>query len=144
MDFQKVTYDGDLDEMEADDLRSIVEEYEEAQETNIGEFEAAKERIEGLEGEVAEKAEFKAERVERLTEVSPLDEEEAESFSLARIDSLIAEFTEDSTADEEVEDDEEADFDDMGHRGPTHDDEDGMSEYKAQVETIPGVVVDSE
>lgn len=145
MDFQKTTYDGDLDEMDAEDLRTIVSEYEEAQEANIAEFESAKETIEGLEGEVAEKAEFKDQRVEKLVEVSPLGEDEAENFSLARIDDLIAEFTEESeTEGDDVEDDDEPTFEDQGTRGPTHDGDGVETKYAEVVDSVPGVVVDNE
>lgn len=139
MDFQKVSYDGDLDDMEADDLRTVVKQYEEAQDSNIAEFETAKETIDGLEGEVAEKEEFKQRRVDKLTEVSPLGEEDVGEFSLTRIDSLIEDFTEESADDENPEEDPE--FDDMGQRGPTHDEDAGMAEYAAEVDSIPGVVV---
>lgn len=145
MDFHKVTYDGDLDDMDADDLRTVVEEYEEAQNDNIAAFESATDTIDGLEGEVAEKAEFKARRVEKLTEVSPLGEDDVESFSLSRIDSLIEEFTEDSTDEEPDPDDpEDPEFDDMGRRGPTHNDEDENARFAEQVDSIPGVVVNTE
>lgn len=141
MNFQKVTYDGDLDDMEAEDLRAVVEEYEEAQDTNIEEFEDAKDTIEGLEGEVAEKAEFKAQRVEKLVEVSPLGEDDVENFSLSRVDSLIEEFTEDSDDDGEDDEDEEPEFEDMGKRGETHGEDETPTKFREQVESIPGVVV---
>lgn len=146
MDFQKVSYDGDLDDMDAENLRTVVEEYEEAQTSNIAEFESAKDTIDGLEGEVAEKAEFKSRRVEKLTEVSPLGEDDVESFSLARIDSLIEEFTEDSAGegDDPDADPEDPEFDDMGRRGPTHDNEEAAAEFAEQVGSIPGVVVNTE
>lgn len=143
MDFQKVTYDGDLDDMDAESLRTVVEEYEEAQTSNIAAFESATDTIDGLEGEVAEKAEFKARRVEKLTEVSPLGADDVENFSLSRIDSLIEEFTaSEPDGGEDADEDEDPEFDDMGRRGPTHTDEDeATARFTEQVEAIPGVVV---
>lgn len=140
MDFQKVTFDTDLDEMEADELASLVRQFSEAQEQNIAEFEQASETIEGLEGRVSEVQEFDAELTDELAEASPLGEDELAAFSISRKRELLAEFAEaDEDEEEDDEEDEEAEFSDMGQRGETHD-EDAKADFaKEYLGDIPGL-----
>ncbi|AAL55018.1 hypothetical protein HfxHF1_595 [Halophage HF1] len=141
MDFQKVTFDTDLDEMEADDLADLVRQFSEAQEQNIAEFESASETIEGLEGRVSEVQDFDSELTEELSEVSPLGEDELANFSISRKRELLAEFAEaDEDEEEEDEDeDEEAEFSDMGQRGETHNDEAERNFAEDYLGDIPGL-----
>jgi hypothetical protein len=139
MDFQKVTFDTDLDEMEADELASLVRQFSEAQEQNIAEFEQASETIEGLEGRVSEVQDFDAELTEELAEVSPLGEDELASFSISRKRELLAEFAEADDDEDEEEVDEEAEFSDMGQRGETHDEEAEADFAKQYLGDIPGL-----
>ncbi|UBF22030.1 hypothetical protein HRTV-15_gp11 [Halorubrum virus HRTV-15] len=140
MDFQKVTFDTDLDEMEADELADLVRQFSEAQEQNIAEFEQASETIEGLEGRVSEVQDFDAELTEELAESSPLGEDELANFSISRKRELLAEFAEANEEDEEEEDeDEEAEFSDMGQRGETHDEEAERDFAKQYLGDIPGL-----
>ncbi|UBF21497.1 hypothetical protein HJTV-2_gp11 [Haloarcula virus HJTV-2] len=140
MDFQKVTFDTDLDEMEADELADLVRQFSEAQEQNIAEFEQASETIEGLEGRVSEVQDFDAELTEELAESSPLGEDELANFSISRKRELLAEFAEANEEDEEEEDeDEEAEFSDMGQRGETHDEEAEADFAKQYLGDIPGL-----
>ena len=130
MDFQKVTYDFDIDEAEGDDLRDLVQRFEQAQEQNLAEFEQASEEIDDLEGRVGEIQEFDSELTEELTEVSPLSEDEVENFSISRKRDLLADFSEDEEEGEEEENEEdeneneeEQEFSDFGQRGETHDED---------------------
>jgi hypothetical protein len=132
MDFQKITFDDDLEDMEAEELRGLVREYDDAQSENITEFKQAVEEIDTLEGKVAEVAEFDAELTDKLTEVSPLAEDELSGFSVTRKRELLANFAE-QEAEAEAEDDEggagEENFEDMGNRGETHTEEFDAGNY---------------
>ena len=139
MDFQKVTFDTDLDEMEADELVSLVRQFSEAQEQNITEFEQASETIEGLEGRVSEVQDFDAELTEELAEVSPLGEDELADFSISRKRELLAEFAEADEDEEEEDEDEEAEFSDFGTRGETHDEDAEADFAKEYLGDIPGL-----
>ncbi|UBF19595.1 hypothetical protein HRTV-10_gp11 [Halorubrum tailed virus 10] len=139
MDFQKVTFDTDLDEMEADDLADLVRQFSEAQEQNIAEFESASETIEGLEGRVSEVQDFDAELTEELSEVSPLGEDELANFSISRKRELLAEFAEADEDEEEEDEDEEAEFSDMGQRGETHDEDAERNFAEEYLGDIPGL-----
>ena len=139
MDFQKVTFDTDLDEMEADDLADLVRQFSEAQEQNIAEFESASETIEGLEGRVSEVQDFDAELTEELAEVSPLGEDELADFSISRKRELLAEFAEADEDEEDEEEDEEAEFSDFGTRGETHDEDAEADFAKEYLGDIPGL-----
>lgn len=140
MDFQKVTFDTDLDEMEADDLADLVRQFSEAQEQNIAEFESASETIEGLEGRVSEVQDFDAELTEELSEVSPLGEDELANFSISRKRELLAEFAEaDEDEEEDDEEGEEAEFSDMGQRGETHDEDAERNFAEEYLGDIPGL-----
>lgn len=130
-DFTKAGFDADLDDIDdADELRGIVREFESAQDSNISEFEDAKDTLEDFEGRVGEAQEFKEELAESLSEVSPLSEDEALTYDMARIRELIGEFSEEEAVDE-VEDggDEGGEFADMGGRGATHSDEPEGKEF---------------
>ena len=54
LDFQKVTYNGDLEDADRESLIELVEKFQDAQEANAAEFEAAKEQVESLEGAFSE------------------------------------------------------------------------------------------
>jgi hypothetical protein len=139
MDFQKVTFEGDLDEMDEEELVGLVRQFSDAQDDNIAEFETASEEIDDLEGRVSEVAEFDAELTEQLVEASPLDEDEVASFSISRKRSLLADFSEaEEEADEGGEGDK--DFSEMGQRGPTHNEEEAKAQFaKDFLGDIPGL-----
>lgn len=130
MNFTKVSFDGDLDDIEdADELRGVIRKFQSAQESNISEFEDAKDTLEDFEGRVGEAQEFKEDLAETLSEVSPLDTDEAMTYKMARQRELIAEFSE-SEATDEVEEEETPDaFSDMGQRGETHDDDEAARSF---------------
>jgi hypothetical protein len=124
MDFQKITFDDDLEDMEADELRGLIREYDDAQSENISEFQQAVESIDTLEGKVAEVEEFDAELTEKLDEISPLDEDELSEFSVTRKRELLTKFAEpegdEPEGDEGGDEGGEENFSDMGNRGETH------------------------
>lgn len=133
MNFTKVSFDGDLDEIEdEDELRGIVREFESAQDSNISEFKDAKDTLEGFEVRVGEAQEFKEDLAETLSEVSPLSEDEAMTYEMSRMRELIGDFSDEAdTADEPDEGDGggSATFSDMGTSGETHDDDGSRREF---------------
>ena len=147
MDFNTINYDGDLDSADEDELRSLVGEFEKAQETNVAEFEAAKEQMqelvgddadfEALFGEVTDFAEAKDELIAETVEFksfedSPMGEDDLRGASFSKVREWHAHFAAlDAEPDEGA--DEEQEFEDMGTRGETHvegdDDEDFARKY---------------
>lgn len=143
MDFNQVNYEGDLEDAERDDLIALVRDFEKAQETNVAEFEAAKEQMqelvgddnadfEDLFGEVKDFASAKDELVAETVEFesfedSPMDEDDLREASFSKVREWHAHFAAlDAEADEADADegDEGPDFEDMGKRGETHSEED--------------------
>lgn len=128
MDFTKVSFDADLDEIEdADELRGIVQKFESAQESNISEFQDAKDTLENFEGRVGEAEEFKEDLAKDLSEVSPLSEEEALTYDMSRMRELIVEFSE--STEEETEEGGDGRFSNMGQRGETHNEDGAESSF---------------
>jgi hypothetical protein len=118
MDFHKVEFEDDIDELGTDDLREIVEQFSQAQEQNIAEFEEAVDTVEEFEG-------FSQEVTDELVELSDLPEAEVESLSFSARRDLLDTLHESETTDEAEE--SEAEFEDTGTRGETHG-EDGIDE----------------
>jgi len=140
MNFTKVSFEDDLEDIEdAEELRGVIRKFQSAQDSNIAEFQEAKETLEDFEGRVGEAQDFKQELAESLSEVSPLSEEEALTYDMTRIRELIGEFS--STETEEVEEQEEdGTFSNMGQRGETHDDEEAEQKFaEEQLGNIKGL-----
>ena len=133
MDFNQVNYDGDLEDLEEEQLRSTIEEFEKAQEENVAEFEAAKERLneltgdddatfEDVLGEVQDFADAKDELVDEVIEYDsfeefPITEDELRAAEFSKVRAWHARFAELEAADEADEDD--SNVSDFGKRAPT-------------------------
>lgn len=145
MDFNQVTYDASLDDMDAEELRAIVKEFEAAQEGNIAEFKTAQNKIDNLDSEVEEKREFKGRLAARLEEVSPLSEGEAMTYDLARVEELIEEFSED---EDEIDDtptasSQKTTFGDMGTKSETQDEDEAKKDFgEEHLGDMPGVNIE--
>lgn len=144
MDFQKVNFDDELEGMEAEQLRGLVQEFKDAQDDNIAEFKEASEEIDELEGRVGEVADFESELTEELAEVSPLSEDDLAEFSIGRKRSLLADFSEEEEGEEEEDEDEDEDdeqnFENFGQQGETHDDEAAEQKFAEEyLGDIPGL-----
>jgi hypothetical protein len=160
LNFKEVNYDGDLEDATCDQLVDLVGKFEDAQDQNAAEFEAAKDEVESLQGEVTEfrdaaLGEFDSE--DELTgavaEAGPLGEDELADFSVTRKLDLYDEFSANADADPTDGDDPDGDegdvtFDDMGNQGETNDDDETETEYDEEVEhlvtSISGVGTDDE
>jgi len=86
MDFHKIEFDGDLDELGEDKLRELVASFKQAQGANIEQFEEVTERVAKFE-------EYDSELTDELAEASPLSESELEAVSFSRKRELLEEFT---------------------------------------------------
>lgn len=129
MDFSKVTFDKDVDELEADEARELISDFQTAQEQNIAEFEDASEQIDDLEGTFAEFEDADEELTAEVAEATFMSEDEAAMLEFGRKREILADF---SVEEEEVEDevDEDgAEFSEMGQRGETHNNEDEKTEF---------------
>lgn len=159
MNFNKIERDYDLDELSESGLRTLVREYQKAQDDNLAEFQQVKDEMEELEAyrEFAESADdiddladlkeeagqFHDKLTEELAEVSPLSEQDVADYSLDRKYELIAKFS-DSTEPEEGEDgeteqDDETEFDDTGNRHETHEGDDAPEFVEETFKGISGV-----
>ena len=136
MKFNKVNFDGDLSEMDDDELTELVDQYQKAQETNVAEFKQAKEAMaelvdadenadfEDIFGEVQDFTDAKDELVDEVKEFdafadSPVTESELEDAAFSKVREWHAYFA----AAEAAPEDDDGEFDDMGKRGETDGDE---------------------
>lgn len=107
MNFNKVEFDTELEQLDADELRELVGKFTEAQAENLETFEDAADRVREFE-------EYNEELTEELVEVSPLTEAEVEATSFSRKRELLDEFDGEQSgeADEKPRG--------FGQRGKTH------------------------
>ena len=116
MDFKKVEFDDDLDDMEAGELRELVREFAQAQEENIADFEEVTD-------EITEFEEFDATLTEDLVEQTSLSEEAASALPFSEKQDLLADLDATEASDEaggEGGSEEEANFEDRGTKGETN------------------------
>lgn len=147
MNFNQINYDGDLEEADEEQLRSLVGDFEKAQEANVAEFEAAKEQMqdlfgdeadfEALFGEVRDFTDAKTELIEEIAEfesfeASPVSEDDLSDASFSRVREYHAYFADLDASDEADEDGETQEFDNMGRRGETHTEEDDDAAFAAK------------
>jgi hypothetical protein len=146
MDFQKVTIDTDVDELEGDEARELVSDFQNAQEQNIDEFKTASEKLEGLdESAITEFEDAQEELTQDVADVTFMSEDEAAQLSFSRKREILADFSEEEEAEagDDVENDgEEAEFSNMGQRGETHnEDEAKESVAKEYLGDIQGLEI---
>lgn len=145
LNFNKVTYDGELSDFSEDELRELVTEFETAQESNVAEFEQVAEATEDIDESTIE--DFEDARDSLIAEITeaeafdevPLTEEQLteEDFSgLQEWADFVAETdTDEPETDEDVD---EGEFDDMGTKAPV-DDEDSYDFVEDELAEIQGL-----
>lgn len=147
--FNRVTYDGDLSDLSEDEKDEVIREFENAQESNVAEFERAAETLDEVdETDIEEFADAKAELASEVTEAEafddvPLTEDELADASFSKVREWH-EFVSETAdgADGETDEDDDKDFDEMGKQGPTHgDDKEFDSDLADRVDEIPGLIV---
>jgi hypothetical protein len=143
MDFSKVTFEKDVDDLEGDEARDLVSDFKSAQEQNISEFETASEQIEDLEGTFDEFEDADEELTAEVAEATFMSEDEAEQLAFTRKREILAEFSEEEDSiDEDVEVEGEGGdgkFKDMGQRGETHTDEEKKAFAEEHLGDIQGL-----
>lgn len=139
MDFQRITFETDVDELEAEEARELVDQFDSAQTENIAAFEEASDKIEDLDGDLSEFEEADEDLTEEVVEATFLDEDEASALSFARKREVLSEQQEEVEGDG-GEEGEEGEFSDMGTKGETHtEDEEGSAvaeEYLGDIEGL--------
>jgi hypothetical protein len=137
LNFNRVTYDGDLADFSEEQLRELVSEFETAQESNVADFEAATEALDEVDESVIEDFEDAREAlIEDITEAEAFDEvpvsedvlrdSEATSFAdLQDWKEFVAKAGTEGSDDSDGRE-SEGGFDDFGRKSPT--DPDGEAE----------------
>lgn len=147
LNFNKVTYDGDLADFSEDELRELVREFENAQESNVAEFETAAEALDGIEeADIEEFADARERLIDSITEAEafsevPLSEDALAEQSFGELqewDEFVSEF---DSADES-EEGADGEFDDMGQEAPTREETDADAEFADKYLDISGVNFD--
>lgn len=113
MNFQKVDFEDDLEDMEPDELRGLIGKFTEAQKANVGTFEEVADAVE-------EFNEYDEELTEEVVEHSSLSEGAASALPFSEKKNLLN----DLEASEAEEGEEETEFEDRGQKGELHDDDD--------------------
>lgn len=126
LNFNKVTFDKDLDELSESELREGIQKFQKAQEANAAEFETAAEAVEEFDEDVIEDFEDARETlIEDVTEAEKFDEVPLTEDKLRDEDfgdlQDWKDFVTVEDTDEQPEDDEtdDGDFEDMGQKSPT-------------------------
>ncbi len=129
LEFNKVTYDGELADFSEEELRELISEFETAQESNVAEFEQAAEAIDDVdESTIEEFEEAREALIDEIVEAETFDEVPLTEENLADEDFSDLrdwqDFVQDQSEADEEDGSNEADFDDMGKKSPVNPDED--------------------
>jgi hypothetical protein len=142
LNFNKVSYDGDLADFSEEELQELVEEFQTAQESNVAEFEKAAEALDEVDDSTIEDFEKARERlIGDITEAEAFDEvplteaalEDADFSELQEWRDFVAE------QDTESDEDEDAEFDDMGKESPVVDGDEDEDFVEEQLGDVPGL-----
>jgi len=144
LNFTKVTYDGDLSDFDADDLRELIKEFENAQESNVAEFNEAADKLDEVEDfDLDEYQDAKSDLIGDITEADafedvPLTEgdlEDADFGTVREWHDFVS-----SQATDEGDEDGDADFDDMGEDPDLDGGDGGEGEFDSDlVEVVDGL-----
>lgn len=128
LNFNKVSYDGELEDFSEDELRELVGEFEDAQESNVAEFKTAVEATEGLdEGDLTEFEQAREDLLDSIVEHEnfeevPLSEDKLGEETFAELQDW-SDFVADLGDDGETQTDD-SDSEDFGKRSPVQSDDD--------------------
>lgn len=146
LNFNQVTFDGDVDDLSEDEMAEVIREYQNAQESNVAEFERAADTLDEVdEADIEEFKDAKAAKVEETVEADafedvPLTEDELAEASFAKVRQWN-EFVE-AQSTEDGESDEDKNFDEMGTQGPTNTDDEFDEDLVQHVDALSGVNVE--
>lgn len=125
LNFKKVTYEDELSEFSEEKLRELVGEFEDAQESNVAEFQEVADATEGIsESEIEDFETFREELIEDITGAEafdevPLSEDQLESEDFSTLQEW-KDFVSGQESESESDEDEQAEteFEDMGKKAP--------------------------
>lgn len=147
-DITKVTIDGNVDDLSQDQLRELVGKFQDAQDSNVAEFEKAMEATDGMDGSTIEDFEDARQGlIESITDAEafdevPLTEDALEDSEFSELqdwqDFVDAQAVEDG-GDEADEGGEGADFDDMGQKSPSDLDDETEDFVEKELDGIQGL-----
>lgn len=143
-DITKVSIDGSVDDLSEEQLRELVNKFQDAQDSNVAEFEKAAEAAGDIDESTIEDFEqAKQGLIDDIT--SSEDFEEVPLSESALEDSDFSELREWKSFVLGVEDEDDTpeggeDFDDMGKKSPKNTDEDGDPDFvEEQLGDMPGL-----
>jgi hypothetical protein len=150
LNFNQVSYEGDLSDFSEDELRETVREFETAQDSNVAEFEKAAEALDEVDESTIEDFEDARESlIEDITDAEAFDEvpltedslEDAEFSELQDWRDFVDEQAAEDGGDEGGEDGGE-DFDDFGQKSPTDLDDEQEDFVEKELSGIQGLNLD--
>jgi hypothetical protein len=144
LNFTQVTYDGELSDFEAERLREIIREFENAQESNVAEFEDAADALDGVDEKIEDFEEARESLLEEITEAEafedvPLTEDALEEQTFGQLQEwrdFVSRQREGEAGDDEGGN---SDFDDMGKKSPVPDEDEDTDFADEQLEQMQGV-----
>jgi hypothetical protein len=145
LNFKQISYDGELADFSEEDLRELVGEYEEAQESNVAEFEQAAEALGEYDEETIEDFEEAREAlIEDIVAADTFDEvpvgsdtlETADFSELQEWQDFVAETPDETDA---VEDEDGSTVDDFGTKGAVKETGDETDFADEALESMPGL-----
>jgi len=150
LNFNRVSYDGDLADFSEEQLRELVSEFETAQESNVAEFETATEALDEVDESVIEDFEDAREGlIGDITEAEAFDEvpvsegilrdTETTSFTdLQNWKNFVAEAGDENGSDPD-EPEGGGSFDDFGQKSPTDPDDETEDFVERELGSMRGV-----
>jgi thioesterase domain-containing protein len=126
-DITKVTIDGSVSDLSEEQLRKLVDEFQEAQESNVAEFERLAEEYDDVDETVIEDFEdARTALIGEITEAETFDEvplsedalEDAKFSELQEWRDFVSEDSEEAEDGSEADEEGEGTFDDFGKRSP--------------------------
>jgi len=144
LNFNQVSYEGDLSDFSEDELRETVREFETAQDSNVAEFEKAAEALDEVDDSTIEDFEdARQSLIEDITEAEafgevPLSEDSLEDADFSELQDW-RDFVAEQATDEGGEDEG---FDDFGQKSPADPDDETEDFVEEELGSIQGLNLD--
>lgn len=149
LNFNQVSYDGDLSDFSEDELRETIREFETAQDSNVAEFEKAADALDEVDDSTIEDFEDAREGlIEDITDAEafdevPLSEDSLEDADFSELQEWRDFVDEQATEpDGDGDGDGDGDFGDFGQKSPTEPEDDEMDFVDEELSQIQGLTVD--
>jgi hypothetical protein len=146
LNFNQVSYDGEIGDFSEDELRELISNFEDAQESNVAEFKQAVEALNDVdESKIEDFEKAREDLIEDVTEAEafedvPLTEDALEDSDFSELqewrDFVEAQAEPEGEAGDE---DDEGDFNDFGQKAPVDDGEDDEDFVEDVLNDVPGL-----